>query len=57
MLKIIKYIMPTFQNITQSMKKLFFSMIPNKKGRHCIAVKTLSALLTGVTTKFNGDYY
>ena len=51
MLKMIKYILPTFQNITQNV------MIPTKKEWHCIAVKNLSTLLREVTSKHNGDYY
>ena len=50
MLKIKKYIWPTFQNITQS-------MIPNKERWHYIAVKKLPALLRRITSKHNGDYY
>ena len=32
-------------------------MIPHKEGWHYIAVKKLSTLLRGVTSKHNGDYY
>ena len=32
-------------------------MIPNKEGGHYIAVKKLPALLRGITSKHNGDYY
>ena len=32
-------------------------MISNKKDWHCIAIKRLSALLRGITSKDNGDLY
>ena len=32
-------------------------MIPNKEGCHYIAVKRLSALLLGITSKDKGDFY
>ena len=32
-------------------------MIPNKERCHYIAVKTLSALLLGITSKDKGDFY
>ena len=30
-------------------------MIPNREGEHCYAVKTLSALLRGITSKNDAD--
>ena len=33
-----------FQNITQIVKKILFSMIPNGEGLHYLAVRKLSAL-------------
>ena len=32
-------------------------MIPNREGWHYLAVKKLSALLTGIASKNNGDFY
>ena len=32
-------------------------MIPNREGWYYLAVKKLSALLKGMTTKANGDFY
>ena len=32
-------------------------MIPNGEGWHYLAVKTLSALLRGITSKYRGDFY
>ena len=32
-------------------------MIPNKVGWHYLAVKKLSALLRGITSKHDGDFY
>ena len=47
MLEKIKYILPTFQNTNQSMKKqVTLLMISNGQGWHNIAVKTLSAVQT-----------
>ena len=31
--------------------------IQNREGWHCLAVKKLSALLRGITSKTNGDFY
>ena len=42
-----KYILPTFENTNQSMKKqVTLLMISNGQGWHNIAVKTLSAVQT-----------
>ena len=42
-----KYILPTFQNTNQSMKKqVTLLMISNRQGWHNIAVKTPSAVQT-----------
>ena len=32
-------------------------MIPNRGERHCLAVKKLSALLIGITSKHHGHFY
>ena len=32
-------------------------MIPNREGCHYLAVKKLSALLRGITSKNHGDFY
>ena len=32
-------------------------MIPNREGWHYLAVKKLSALLRGITSKHHGDFY
>ena len=50
-----KYFQLIFQNITQR-KKL---RIPNKenKGCHYLAVKKLSALLHGISSKHKDDFY
>ena len=37
-------------------KQVILLMIPNREG-HYLAVKRLSALLRGITTKTNGDFY
>ena len=50
-----KYILILFQNITQIEKKVILLMIPNREGEHCYAVKTLSALLRGITSKNDAD--
>ena len=56
-----KYFQLIFQNITQSVKsKLIILMIQNeeKEGRFFyLAVKKLSALLRGITSKHKGDFY
>ena len=40
-------------------KQMFLLMIPNegKEGWHCLAVKKLSTLLRGVTSKHHRDFY
>ena len=40
-------------------KQIILLMIPNKRkeGWHCLAVKTLSALLRGITLKHHGNFY
>ena len=48
------------QAITKSREKqVILLMIPNeeKEGRHYLAVKKLSALLHGITSKHKGDFY
>ena len=32
-------------------------MIPNKEGWYCLAVKSLSALSRGITSKYHGYFY
>ena len=44
-----------FQNISQNEKKVILLMIPNREEWHYIAVKKLSVLLRGRTSKNNGD--
>ena len=46
-----------FQNITQIVKKVILLMIPNGEKWHYLAVKKLSALLRGITSKHHGDFY
>ena len=49
-----------FQNVTQTMKKkITILMIPCEKGWHYLALKKLSTLLRGITSKHNGnlDYF
>ena len=38
-------------------KQVILWMIPHWEGRHYLAVKKLSALLRGITSKNNGDFY
>ena len=38
-------------------KQVILLMIPNRKGRHYLAVKKLSALLRGIMSKHDGDFY
>ena len=55
MLKKKKHILLMFQNLTQIVKNKFSN---REKGRwHYLAVKKLSALLRGVTSKHYGDFY
>ena len=51
MLKREKYSLPMFQNITQIVKQVILLMIPSGEGRHYLALKKLSALLRGKTSK------
>ena len=37
--------------------QVIFFMVSNGKGWHCLAVKKLSALLRGITSKHHGDFY
>ena len=47
-----------FQKLTQMLtKQVILLMIPNGKGCHYIAVKKLSALLRGITSKHHGYFY
>ena len=66
MLKKKIYILLMFQNITQILKKqVILLMISNDEKREAksegwwyyLAVKRLSALLRGITSKNNGDFY
>ena len=52
-----KYILLMFQKITQIVKKVILFMIPNGEGRHYLAVKNLSPLLRGITSKHHCDFY
>ena len=38
-------------------KQVILSMISNRKGWHYLAVKKLSALLIGITSKHHGNFY
>ena len=52
--------MSIFQKIkSECEKQIIISMIPNeeKEGWHYLAAKILSALLTGITSKHQGDVY
>ena len=49
-----KYVLPTFQNTNQSMKKK--KMIPNVVGWYYIAVTKLYASLRRVTSKHKGNF-
>ena len=47
-----------FQNITQIVKKVIILMISNREKQwNYLAVKKLSALLRGITSKNKGDFY
>ena len=47
-----------FQNITQIVKKVIILMISNREKQwNYLAVKKLSALLKGITSKNKGDFY
>ena len=57
-----KYVQPISQKLIQIVKKKIYindSKHPNKEkeGWHCLAVKKLSTLLRGITSKHNGDFY
>ena len=52
--------MSIFQKIkSECEKQIIILMIPNeeKEGWHYLAAKILSALLTGITSKHQGDFY
>ena len=49
-----KYILPTFQHITQSMKKKSFF---NDSKKRRMPLKQLSILVRGISSKHNGDFY
>ena len=53
-----KYFQLIFQNIKQSTKKILL-MIPNEEKEvwHYVAVKKLSTLLRGITSKHHGDFH
>ena len=42
---------------TNGEKQVVLLMIPNGKGSHYLALNKLSALLRGVTSKYDGDFY
>ena len=47
-----------FHNITRIVKKkLAFYRFQTREGCHYVSVKTLSALLTGITSKHHSDFY
>ena len=51
-----EYVQLMFQKLTEIVKNNFFLMIPNNEW-HYPAVKTLPALLRGINSKNNGDFY
>ena len=51
MLKKQIYILPIFQNNLNHEQKIILLMVPKGKGWHYLAVKLLSALLKGTTSK------
>ena len=57
MLKKEKMYLPTFKKSSYRGKGIILLMIPNKEGRHYIAVKILSALLRGITSKHDSGFY
>ena len=58
MLKKKNHILLMFQNLIHIVKnKLFFLMIANREEWHYLAVKKLSALMKGITSKRCGDFY
>ena len=57
MLKKKRYILSTFQKEIQIVKKVNLLMIPNGEGWHYIAIKMLTVLLRGITSKHHVDFY
>ena len=47
----------SFKTYLKSLKKVILSMIADGKKWHYIALKKLSALLRGITSKYHGDFY
>ena len=57
MLKKKKKILSIFQSKSNCQKQFIVLIITSKERWHYIAVKTLSVLLRGITSKTNGDFY
>ena len=57
MLKIHIYHACVSKHNSNPVKQVILLIIPNGKGWHYLAVKKLSALLRGITSKNNGDFY
>ena len=53
------YIYPAYvsKHNSNREKQVILLMIPNGEGWHYLAVKELSALLRGITSKNNSDFY
>ena len=50
-------ILPMFQNITQIVKNKLFFNNSKREGWHYLAVKNLSALLIGISSKHKSNFY
>ena len=57
MLKEKKYIQPFLKHDSNCEKQVILLMIPNGKEWHYLAVKKLSTLLRGITSKHHGHFY
>ena len=57
MLKKEIFVLPTFQKTTEIAKKVILLMIPNEEGWHSLEVKKLPALLRGITSKHDSNFY
>ena len=56
MLEMKKYILIMFQNTTQIVKNNFFLRISNGEKWHYLAVRKLSVLLRGITSRSHNDF-
>ena len=52
-----KYSLIMFQNITEIVKNSFFLRISNGEKWYYLAVRKLSVLLRGITSKSHSDFY